>query len=268
MIAATLPRRDAAQRLLCALALFVAALSANLAPAAAQAQSGGDPRMRTIVYNPNQIIPIRGHLGYQMLIEFDPNERIENVSIGDSLAWQVTPNRRATLLFVKPVVLGAATNMTVVTTLRRYAFELTSREASGPSDRSIIYGIRFVYNDMAPPAPVAVDAPQPPPPSVARLNFAYTVNGSDRIAPVRVFDDGAMTFFQFSERSDAPAIFVIGTDGEEELVNVQARGDYTVVEAIAERYVLRLGRARATVRNDAYAAQRAAATASALGPAP
>jgi type IV secretion system protein VirB9 len=63
------------------------------------------------------------------MIEFGPDERIENVAIGDALAWQVTPNRGANLLFVKPVELAVATNMTVVTDRRRYAFELSASRA-------------------------------------------------------------------------------------------------------------------------------------------
>ncbi len=37
------------------------------------------------------------------MIEFGHGERIENVAVGDSSAWQVTPNKRANLLFLKPL---------------------------------------------------------------------------------------------------------------------------------------------------------------------
>ena len=57
------------------------------------------------------------------MLEFEPGEKIETVSIGDALGWQVTPNRKADVLFVKPV-LKSTTNLTVLTDLRRYAFEL------------------------------------------------------------------------------------------------------------------------------------------------
>ena len=36
-------------------------------------------------------------------VEFAPDERIENVAVGDSGAWQVTPNKRGDHLFVKPL---------------------------------------------------------------------------------------------------------------------------------------------------------------------
>lgn len=230
-------------------ALMLAAVAAQ--PAVAQQPVAGqatavDSRIRIIPYNENRIITLRGHLGYQMLIEFDPAERIENVAIGDSLAWQVTPNRAATMIFLKPIVAGAATNMTVVTTLRRYSFDLRSQEATGPNDPNIIYSVRFTYPDVqAPPVP-------PPPPPPQPLNLDYTTQGSDRFGRVRVFDDGAMTYFQFSENIDTPAIFVIGERGEEELANVQMRSPYVVVDRVARGFVLRSGRYRMRITNEGF----------------
>jgi type IV secretion system protein VirB9 len=233
-------------------ALAFALIAACAAPAFAQAP---DPRIRIIAYSDNQIYALRGHLGYQMLVEFDPAERIENVAIGDSLGWQVTPNRAATLLFVKPVTAGAATNMTVVTTLRRYSFSLTAREATGPSDPSIVYTVRFTY----PPPPAAPAAaappPAPPPPALSDLNLAYVVQGRSRGLPaMHVFDDGKATYFQLAETAEAPAIFVVNAEGEEELVNAQWRGRYMVVDQIAEQFVLRIGKSRARILNRGWRA--------------
>src|SRR5258707_10187360 len=77
-----------------------------------------DPRIRWVHYDPDQVVELHGTLGYQMTIEFGDDERIENVSIGDSLGWQITPNRKASLLFLKPVARSTRTNMTVITSLR------------------------------------------------------------------------------------------------------------------------------------------------------
>lgn len=237
------------------LMLIVTLLLAPLAPAFAQGVTPspvpGESRIRTILYNPDQVIALRGHLGYQMMIEFDPNERIENVSIGDSLGWQVTPNRKATLLFLKPLERNAVTNMTVVTNQRTYVFALSSTSASGPSDPALIYKVRFTY-----PAPPPVPAPEPPPPppqpTPEQLNFNYSFSGSERLAPTRVFDDGQSTFFQFAPNTDAPAIFVIGADGKEELANTQTRGEYTVIDRLAQTFTLRYGAVRTQVHNDAW----------------
>ena len=77
-----------------------------------------DSRIRTVVYNPRDVIRITGHYGYQTLVQFANYEEIKNISIGDSLAWQVVrPKEQHNLLFVKPIENNAQTNLTVVTIL-------------------------------------------------------------------------------------------------------------------------------------------------------
>jgi type IV secretion system protein VirB9 len=231
-------------RFLVALALFTLSPAALAAPA--------DARIRTIPYNENMVIPLIGHLGFQTMIEFNADERIENVSIGDSMGWQITPNRRATLLFVKPVEMRATTNMTVVTSLRRYVFELRAAEARGASDPAITYVLRFAY--PAPLAPPPVAAPPPPPPAPPpKLNFSYSQKGSKKIAPTKVWDDGKFTYFQFPDTIEAPVISALSADGREGLVNSRADGGLVSIDVIAPGFVLRHGKERLTVTNDAFA---------------
>src|SRR6187402_147784 len=77
-----------------------------------------DPHIQSTLWNPDEVVRLRGRFGFQTTIEFDPSERIENVAIGDALGWQVTPNKRANRLFVKPIDRRASTNMTDVTDRR------------------------------------------------------------------------------------------------------------------------------------------------------
>jgi type IV secretion system protein VirB9 len=213
--------------------LALALLATPLVAHGAQAPRPGyeDPHIQTAFYNPDQVVMLRGALGYQMMLEFSPDERLESVSIGDSLGWQVTPNRNANLLFLKPLERNAVTNMNVVTSQRRYAFELRvlpkgARAAAAP------YVVRFAY----PPVAVAVaDPPRPEPPPEER-NRAYAVTGAAENTPARVFDDGRMTYFAWAPQASAPAIFAVGADGKEALVNYNVRGPYTVVEQLAPRF--------------------------------
>lgn len=85
----------------------------------------GDSRIREVYYDRDAVVRVEGRLGYEMMIEFNPSERIENVSIGDALAWQVSPNRKATLLFLKPMAKARDTSMTVVTSDHVYSFLLS-----------------------------------------------------------------------------------------------------------------------------------------------
>ena len=69
-----------------------------------------DAHVQTIYWDPDQVVRLTGAYGWQMMIEFAPDERIENVAIGDALKWQVTPNKRARNLFLKPLLRKAQTN--------------------------------------------------------------------------------------------------------------------------------------------------------------
>lgn len=230
-------------------ALIVLIALVSVTGAAWAQEAARDPRLRVMPYEEGQVISIDGHLGYQMMIEFDPQERIENVSIGDSLAWQVTPNHAATLLFIKPVVARAVTNMIVVTTRRRYAFALRAREAIAPDDARIIYGLRFTYPDSSPHADAA--------PAPAAFNFNYVSSGARSIAPTRVFDDGRFTYFEMPRDGEVPAILALNAHGGEELVNSQMRADVIVVDRIAEAFILRYGRDTASVRRGDLAVEQA-----------
>ncbi len=129
-------------------------------------------------YDPTQVVELHGTLGYQTFVEFAPEEHIENVAIGDATGWQVTPNRAANLLFVKPMTEGPGTNMTVVTNLRRYALCPHRPPPYRRGDHGIVYTLRFQYPEaaIATIAKAAPAAPQAPPlPKVAMPPTAMTV---------------------------------------------------------------------------------------------
>ena len=207
-----------------------------------------DPRIRTVFYDPNEVVQLRGNPGYQMTIEFGEGERIENVAIGDSLAWQVTPNKKATLLFLKPLSHRAVTNMTVITDRRRYAFQLTARSAARTSDMA--YVVRFLYPpDPAPPPP---PSPPPPPAPPEMKNLAYSYTGSRVSLPSLVFDDGKFTYFKWPENTSTPALFLVAADGSESLANYGVRDGYQIVEQTAPRFVLRNGKEVTYIINDRW----------------
>jgi type IV secretion system protein VirB9 len=213
----------------------------------------GDPRIHVVPYDPAQVIEVDAVLGYEMLIEFAPEERIENVAIGDSIGWQVTPNRKANLLFLKPMDKVPPTNMTVITDARRYSFELTARPRNTVHDaRSIIYSLQFDYPPS--PAKVAEKAAQPAPPALPQvLNQSYSYEGSSKTLPLRIFDDGRATYFQFREGEAYPAIFAVeGENNAESVVNSSARGGYVVVDRLARGFVLRQGNEVTRIYNDGF----------------
>lgn len=78
-----------------ALALVLASAGPLAAPAFAD-----DARLVEVRYDESRVVRINGQVKVQATIKFADDEAIENVAIGDSESWQVTPNKRANLLFV------------------------------------------------------------------------------------------------------------------------------------------------------------------------
>jgi type IV secretion system protein VirB9 len=234
------------------LALIIMAISATAAlPNAASAQVASN--IRYVDYNPDAVIRLTGHTGYQMMLEFEPGEQIETVGIGDSSGWQVTPNGAGTVMFLKPVGLPPATNLSIITNVRRYNLELLAKSGLRVPQSQIIYAVRFRY----PPKVTASDIMGTPPPLIATppelWNRAYSYDGAKANVPEQVFDDGKSTYFRFAAGSGAPAIFSITPDAGESIVNFAVRGPYTVVEQIAPQFVLRHGTEVTIIFNDAYA---------------
>ncbi|MFT3719002.1 TrbG/VirB9 family P-type conjugative transfer protein [Pseudorhodoferax sp.] len=227
-----------------------------LAAAAIQARAEApDPRIRSVDYAADAVLRIAGREGFQSSIVFGDDEKIENVAVGDSLGWQVTPNKRGNLLFLKPMPRSTATNMTVVTDKRVYLFDLAPAAKARPA----LYSLRF--NRVAPAAPPAeavpaapaAAPPAPPPepqpavaqapaPRAAALHFAWRQEGARQLLPAHVFDDGRSVFLDWRPDAPLPAILSAGPDGVEGPVNYTVQGRTLVVDGPATRLVLRVGR--------------------------
>ena len=222
--------------------LSFAAFAVLLSTSAAAA---GDNRIRSLAYSSDQIVRILGKPGIQSTIEFATDERIENVAVGDSSAWQITPNRRASLLFVKPLSAHSRTNMTVVTDRRTYMFDLVA----GDRRTTPMYALKFSYpNDKsaepARPAQQVAAAVTPQQQAVLtaeRLHFDWNSKGSSKLLPTRVFDDGASLYLAWGKDTPLPAILTQSEDRKEGPVNYRMSGEYIVISPIPQNLVLRYG---------------------------
>lgn len=238
-------------------AVLIAALLATAPLATAQAE---DPRLVERFYDASEVVRVEGRVNVQAMIRFGEDEQIENVAIGDSQQWQVTPNRRANLLFIKPLAERAATNMTVVTDKHTYLFDLVA----SPAHRNPLYVLAFTYPDAPEEdeAQLAENAPQGPnavelaatsdPYAVvdpAALNHAWASKGDAKLFPAQVYDDGEATFLTWSPGATLPAILVKDHEGTEGPVNFAVRGDVIVVDGVPREIVLRSGEDSATLTN-------------------
>ncbi len=102
-----------------------------------------DNRIKTYIYNPNDVYMLTLHYGFQTHIEFAEREEIETISIGDTYAWKISPigNR----LFIRPVEKNVYTNMTIITNKRSYQFDLVAKEFEEGDEKNLVYIVKFYY---------------------------------------------------------------------------------------------------------------------------
>ena len=197
----------------------------------------GDPRLQSIPYDAGKVIRLNVATNFQLTIIFDPAERVENVAIGNSDAWQATVNRRGDTLFLKPIQQGGATNMTVITDARIYNFELSS--SYGPTGDSP-YTVRFLYGD----APSDGPTPPVPQPGIGQ----YRLRGPAALRPLAITDDGVRTYIEWRPEQALPAVFGLDARGEPVLLDGHVRDGRYVIDAVYRTLLFRLERqtARAT----------------------
>jgi len=213
-----------------------------------------DERLVAHLYRADEVVRIEGRPGIQATIMFADDEHVENIAVGDSSTWQITPNKRANLLFIKPLGRRAHTNMTVVTDQRTYFFDLGVAEGRPP-----LYSLRFTYPEKPKPVRQAEMAQQP----LGVPNFAWKVGGKAKLAPDRVFDDGNSTWLSWAPGRALPAILIRDEKGHEGPVNYAVRENYIVLDKVPASIILRSGRDSAVLVRGAPMVAAAAA-----GPAP
>ena len=228
----------------------------------------GDARLRTAVYDADEVYRLEAYAGFQIDLEFEPGEHFTGLGAGDvdSLAYAAAENH----LFLKPRAGEVSTNLTVITSRRTYHFDYLVRPHRGAvPPEGALYALRFVY---APPPADGVSAVtvekslQAPVPERAR-NLDYAYCGSPMLQPASAWDDGVQTHLRFSARQELPALFVADEEGGESLVNFTVQGDEVVIHRIARRFIVRRGALAGCVVNQRFAGSGAALDSGTITPA-
>lgn len=245
----------------------------------------GDPRIRTYVYEPNEVYVYTGHYKYSTIIQFENDENIDSISLGEPGGWQIV--QAGSRLFIKPIEQNATTHMTLYTDKRIYFFELYAEQAEEIRDEEIIFLVKFIYPDSTGESadfrefPVTEVAPDPADAEVlgapmqkkvdtritqipdtsldpTKYNFDYTLTGSRQIAPIKVFDDGEFTYLEFRRINvEIPAIFSVTNTGDEALINFRISGNYVIIEEVNKQFTLRSGSEVACMFNESDPLKRA-----------
>ena len=217
-----------------------------------------DPRVRTVVYDPMNVVDITGVIRAATVVEFASAETVETVAGGDSTSWIVAPS--GNLLFLKPTQALPPSNLVVVTrrpdgAKRSYVFDLTVREGDIARSTPETY-FKVVFRYPADEAAARRERLERDAQAAAKRaaggrldvdffygtrNWAYTAQGALALQPTEVSDNGQVTVFRFPGNMEVPVIYEVKADGTEAIVSRTVRDDQVVVDATARQFRIRAG---------------------------
>lgn len=195
--------------------------------------------------------------GRVTVITLQQGEELVTVSAGDTVRWIVgdtASGSGASLrvnILVKPTRVGLKTNLVITTNRRTYLLEMSSTPQAWMASASWDYpkDRMMALQKQAQQAQVA--APVDSGLSLEQIKFRYAITGdSPPWKPLRAFDDGERVYIQFPAgiaQGELPPLFVIGQQGDGQLVNYRFRSPYYVVDRLFGAAELRLGGDKAVV---------------------
>ncbi|HCL3318637.1 P-type conjugative transfer protein TrbG [Pseudomonas aeruginosa] len=190
-------------------------------------------------------------VGRVTVIALQPGEELVTVAAGDTVRWIVGDTSSGSgdalrvNVLVKPIRSGLKTNLVITTSRRTYLLELTSTEKAWmasvswdyPKDRMLALQRKAQAASAAAPVDTGL--------SLEKIRFRYAVSGSNPAwKPLRAFDDGEKVYIQFPPgiaQGELPPLFVIGAQGDGQLVNYRFRSPYYIVDRLFGAAELRLG---------------------------
>ena len=228
-------------------------------------QANGAARMqptRAGYLNAIQVYPFSDGALYQVYaapgevtdIALEPGEQLAGtgpVAAGDTVRWIIGdtesgagPAKRVHIL-VKPTRPDLVTNLVINTDRRTYHLEVHSDQKTYMAsvswayaqDQLIALHRQNAAADAASPVATGID--------IDALNFRYRLEGDNPAwKPLRAFDDGRQVFIEFPTgiaQGEMPPLWVIGPQGEGQLVNYRVRGNYMIVDRLFAAAELKLG---------------------------
>ena len=190
-------------------------------------------------------------VGRVTVIALQPGEELVTVAAGDTVRWVVgdtssgSGNELRVNVLVKPIRSDLKTNLVITTNRRTYLLELTSTDEAWMASVSWDYPrdqmLALQRRNQAAEAAAPVDNGL----ALEHLRFRYAISGSQPPwKPVRAFDDGRKVYIQFPAgiaQGELPPLFVIGAEGDGQLVNYRFRPPYYIVDRLFGAAELRLG---------------------------
>lgn len=214
-------------------------------------------------FMPGSLYEVWTSPGYVSMIALRPGEQLIRKAAGDTVRWVVgetvtgTGQNSQTLVLVKPLRPDLSTNLLITTDQRAYLIELKSVKG-GVYNASVAWNYPQAEVDEMRASVKAQHAREQETISTGvaldKMNFAYsieTVDGDEPAwKPQQVFDDGRKTYVQFPPNlgvMEAPPLFILGSNGDAQLVNYRVKKNFYVVDRLLSAAELRLGEESQTI---------------------
>ena len=207
--------------------------------------------MQVYPYSEGALYRLYGAPGQVTDIALQPGEQLRAVSAGDTVRWVIgdttsgSGDNQQVHILIKPFAPALKTNLMIATDQRTYHLQMISTEETAmaaiswnyPQDRLVM--LRRNNAEALAAQPVAHNL------ALEKISFGYEIEGDNPSwRPVRAFDDGHKVYIEFPERIDrgeVPPLFVIGANGDTQLVNYRKRGTYYIVDQLFRVAELRMG---------------------------
>lgn len=213
-----------------AFALLLAALSGPAFSETVPKSLSVDPRSATAHYQAGQVYKIYTQLRRVTLITLAEGERFVDFKAGDTESFVFADTDGGNAILVKPVISGAVTNGVIVTNRRFYLVELHESSKRRPH-----YAVSFT-------APQESRGSSPQIAGVLPKRYEVASKSKDaQISPIRVWDDGKKTYFEFGPDAPSPSIYRADANGREYIVNARSNGTQIAVGRRSDRWVIRYG---------------------------
>ena len=224
-------------------------------------------------YSDGALYQVYAAPGRVTVVSLQAGEELVTVAAGDTVRWIVGDTSSGSgealrvNVLVKPVRSGLKTNLVITTNRRTYLIELTSTEKAWMASVSWDYPKDRMLALQRQAHAAQASAPVDTGLSLEKIRFRYAVSGNNPPwKPLRAFDDGEKVYIQFPAgiaQGELPPLFVIGAQGDGQLVNYRFRSPYYIVDRLFGAAELRLGADKGEVvrieRTDGVSAASASA---------
>ncbi len=243
-----------------AAAILALVTAASAAALETPRRSTEDHRIQYVNYSADNVVRVNAANGYITTVIFAPDEKVTNYGSGYSTAWEFATSNNQ--FFLKPKDKDGTTNLVVVTDQRIYSFDV--HLVANPQNATYKLTFRYPMDELANRVKAGqeayikqrIDAADPDLEQRPGLNFNYTMNfgaseGSKRLAPQGVYDNGRFTYMKFKANTDFPAVYSVSSDGEA-IINTHIENEVLVIHGVYPEYRLRTGSDVAGIYNESF----------------